>query len=84
MGGAQTRAYTSDEFINQNKMLLYGLPEIVRAIKSFSARRINQFRHIRGVAIWQRSIYDHIIRNEKELCNISIYIQANPETWQEN
>ena len=30
---------------------------------------------------WQRSFYDRIIRNEKELYNIRKYIQQNPHKW---
>lgn len=30
---------------------------------------------------WQRSFYDHIIRNETELNKIREYIMTNPETW---
>jgi REP-associated tyrosine transposase len=30
---------------------------------------------------WQRSFYDRIIRNEKELFNIRKYIQQNPLKW---
>ncbi|MFA5271769.1 MAG: transposase [Candidatus Omnitrophota bacterium] len=31
--------------------------------------------------IWQRSLYDHIIRNDKSLNNIRQYICNNPATW---
>jgi REP element-mobilizing transposase RayT len=31
---------------------------------------------------WQRSFYDRIIRNEKELRNIRKYIQQNPIKWE--
>ncbi len=31
--------------------------------------------------IWQRSFYDHIIRNEKSLDTIRVYIQSNPLNW---
>lgn len=30
---------------------------------------------------WQRSFYDRIIRNEKELHNIRKYIKENPLRW---
>ena len=30
---------------------------------------------------WQRSFYDRIIRNEKELYNIRTYIHQNPLKW---
>ncbi|MBU1078787.1 MAG: hypothetical protein KKH98_15940 [Spirochaetes bacterium] len=30
---------------------------------------------------WQRSYYEHVIRNEKELLNIRKYINNNPLKW---
>ena len=59
----------------------YGLPEIVRAVKSFSARRINRLRRISGVPVWQRNYYERIIRNENELNAIRRYILYNPLQW---
>lgn len=57
------------------------LSEIVRAFKSFSSRRINELRNTPGVEIWQRNYYDHIIRNEKSLSLIRLYIRTNPLMW---
>ena len=34
--------------------------------------------------IWQRSFYDHIIRNEKSLNKIREYISNNPENWEQD
>ena len=34
--------------------------------------------------IWQRSFYDHIIRNENDFNEIWMYIQNNPLKWQED
>lgn len=31
--------------------------------------------------IWQRNYYEHIIRNEDELCRIREYIIHNPAGW---
>ncbi len=56
----------------------------MRAFKSFSARRINQLRNLPGEAVWQRSFYDRIIRNEWEFHNIRDYIQTNPQQWQDD
>lgn len=39
----------------------YGIPEIVRGFKTFSARQVNQRRKMRGVPVWQRNYYEHII-----------------------
>lgn len=59
----------------------HGLPEIVRAFKSFSARRINNARKIAGVHVWQRSYYEHIIRDERAWQRIREYILTNPQNW---
>ena len=37
-----------------------------------------------GYSIWQRSYYDHIIRNEDEYRKIWEYIDANPTNWGED
>ena len=58
-----------------------GLPEIIRACKSFSARRINQGKGIQGQPFWQRNYYEHIIRNERAYFAIREYILSNPVNW---
>lgn len=60
----------------------HGLPEIVRALKAFSARRINEMRGMPGGKIWQRGYYEHIIRNDDELNRIREYIANNPMKWE--
>jgi putative transposase len=59
----------------------HGVPEIVRAFKTFSSRRINEFQGTRARPVWQRNYYEHIIRNEKTLNAIREYIQRNPSQW---
>ena len=59
----------------------HGLPEIVRALKTFSARRINAQRATPGQPVWQRNYYERIIRNEKELNETRHYIEDNPAHW---
>jgi putative transposase len=59
----------------------HGLPEIVRAFKSFSARRINEMHDTAGAPFWQRGFYEHIVRNERELDAIRRYILDNPLKW---
>ena len=34
--------------------------------------------------IWQRSFYDHVIRNQQDYEEIYNYILANPERWKED
>lgn len=59
----------------------HGLPEIIRALKTFSARKINQIRKNPGMPVWQRNYYEHIIRGEDELNRIREYIINNPAQW---
>ncbi len=58
--------------------------EIMRQFKTFSAKRINLIRGLQGVPVWQRSYYDHIIRDEKDYNNIANYIAMNPSNWEED
>lgn len=75
-GGSQTRPYDARPYE------YHGLPEIVRAFKSFSARRINAIRGTTGQPVWQRNYYEHIVRDQVEWERIIAYIQANPKNWQ--
>jgi putative transposase len=62
----------------------YGLPEIVRAFKTFSSRQINRVRNTPGVPVWQRNYYEHIIRSETELDKIREYSICNPLNWRDD
>ncbi|MGQ9925797.1 MAG: transposase [Chloroflexaceae bacterium] len=62
----------------------HGLAEIVRALKTFSARRINETRRTPGVPVWQRNYYEHIIRDDDSLDRIRQYILDNPLRWLED
>jgi len=58
------------------------LPEIVRAFKTFSARRVNELRATPGTTVWQRNYYEHVVRGENELDRIREYIANNPLQWE--
>ena len=62
----------------------HGVPEIVRAFKTFSARRINRMRASTGAPVWQRGFYDHVIRDQDELDRVRTYILDNPRKWSED
>ena len=62
----------------------YGLSEIVRQFKTFSAKRINEFRNTPGIPVWQRNYYEHVIRNEADFNRITDYIANNPQQWTED
>ena len=56
------------------------LSKIMQGFKSSVTRKVGKRgdRHAFG---WQRSFYDHIIRNEENLNRIREYIQNNPLKW---
>jgi REP element-mobilizing transposase RayT len=59
----------------------HGFPEIVRAFKTFSARRINAFHQTPDHPVWQRNYYEHVIRDDRDLAAIRDYIAGNPARW---
>ncbi len=59
----------------------HGLAEFVRALKTFSARKINELRKMQGTPVWQRNYYEHIIRNDDDYCRTVNYIKENPARW---
>ena len=60
------------------------LSELVRAFKTFSARRINTARNTVGSPFWQRNYYEHVIRDDDTLNRIRQYIVDNPAKWHED
>lgn len=59
----------------------HGLPEVVRGFKTFTARRINERRGSPGIAVWQRTYFEHVIRDQRSLDRIRRYIVENPMRW---
>lgn len=55
--------------------------EVVRAFKTFSARRINDMLGRSG-AVWQRNYYERVVRNDRELQAIREYVLSNPAKWE--
>jgi REP element-mobilizing transposase RayT len=60
------------------------LAAIIQNFKSVSTRKINQARCIRGLPVWQRNYYEHIVRDEAEFQRIATYILNNPLMWNED
>lgn len=58
------------------------LSAIIQSFKSSSTRLIHQNTDFQEI-IWQRSFYDRIIRNGRELRKLSDYISLNPHDWDE-
>lgn len=59
----------------------YSLSEMIRGFKTFSSKQINLELNDNPKFKWQKSFYDRIIRNEKELFRIRRYIVNNPLKW---
>ena len=55
-------------------------PTVSRVIKQFKGKITKQI----GYCIWQKSFYDHIIRDEKDYLRIWEYIENNPDKWTED
>jgi putative transposase len=62
--------------MNRLKPKIKSLSEIIGAFKTMSSKEL----HNKGLKEfkWQRSFYDRIIRNERELYQIRKYIEQNP------
>ena len=60
---------------------IHGITEIIRGYKTFSSKIINLLPDQEKAFRWQKSYYDRIIRNEKELHQIRKYIEQNPLRW---
>jgi REP element-mobilizing transposase RayT len=57
------------------------LGAIVRAYKSAVTYRANLVNDIRGVPLWQRNYYEHILRSDADLDRVRAYIRSNPYQW---
>jgi putative transposase len=78
-----------DQHVDSNNQGGYGGPPLPKIIQWFKTMTTNSY--IIGVktlswsrfdgSIWQRNYYDRIIRNDRELDAIRLYIQANPQNW---
>jgi REP element-mobilizing transposase RayT len=56
----------------------YGLAQVVRSWKLFTARFANRLLRRTG-PFWQREYYDHIVRDEQEFWRVVDYVAKNPE-----
>ena len=60
-----------------------GIPEVIRQFKTFSSKRINEFLKRNGYEpfptgkLWQKSYFEHIIRDENDYITKAQYILNN-------
>ena len=57
------------------------LGRLIGAFKTISTKRVNILHSTTGRVLWQRSFYDHVIRNERERDRVLEYIVHNPKSW---
>ena len=55
------------------------LNQVMGLLKSGVTREIHIIKPL--MHVWQRSFYDHIIRNQREYEKIWLYIESNPQNW---
>ena len=58
------------------------LGAIVRGYKGAVTTKINILRRVKGMPVWHRNYYEHIIRTDEALNIIRYYIKLNPEKWE--
>ena len=75
---AETEGFRRHRY-NHNPIKIKSLSQLMGAYKTTSSKEI----HLLGVFdfAWQRSFYDHIIRNSESFEKIKAYIHTNPKRW---
>ena len=56
---------------------IISVPTIMGSMKRFVSKKV-------GTSIWQKSFYDHIIRDEADYLTKWKYIDDNPEKWEKD
>jgi REP element-mobilizing transposase RayT len=54
---------------------------VIAGFKAGVSRRVNALRNTLGRQVWQRSYYDRVVRDERELIAYQRYIADNPLRW---
>ena len=57
---------------------------MVRGFKGAASRHINQIRNTPRASVWQRSYYEHVIRDDADYNCIAEYVANNPQRWMED
>ena len=59
--------------------------DVTAVIGTFKSLTTRQWHTMGGTGpLWQRSYYDHIVRNEEDYRQIADYIKTNPARWSED
>lgn len=79
--GTVHRAPTAEKF---GKPTANSIPSIVRSYKAVVTKQVRDINNNPDYLFWQRSYYEHIIRNEESYLKIAEYILNNPKKWYED
>ncbi len=58
------------------------LSKVIGYLKMNTSRQIHVFAS--DLVVWQRSFYDHVIRDERDYSETRAYIDGNPGRWAED
>ena len=58
------------------------VPHIVSQFKGAVSKEVRRF--CPDLQVWQRSYYDHVIRDQKGYEQIWLYIEGNPQCWEKD
>jgi putative transposase len=82
--GDEIEKYELDSYVvmsNHVHILVWPLspvPEIMRSLKSFTARDANRILRREGCSFWQDESFDHWVRHEAQHLKIRAYVENNP------
>lgn len=60
------------------------ISSFVAGFKSAATKRVNEFRHMPAMPVWQSRFHDHIIRDDSSFKKIAGYIATNPLRWNDD
>ena len=84
VGGTMYRTPTPEKREGFSQPVIGSIPTIIRTFKAAVTRKINLIPEAPVSAIWQRSYYEHVIRDDGEMNVVCEYIAANPLRWLED
>ena len=58
------------------------ISDVLCSWKSVTTKLVNTEMHTPGNVVWQRSFYDHVVRNEDDFRDVWQYIDNNPKKWE--
>ncbi|BFU61688.1 MULTISPECIES: transposase [Rodentibacter] len=74
------------QFENESHLIRHSLFDIIQHFKSRT--NVEYIRNVKqnnwqpfNKKLWQRSYYEHIVRDEKDYLMIAEYIETNPINW---